>query len=86
VPVDRINLRFDDKTLRPLHQSAVYSFGAGYWLSAEVLPTICAATEEYAKSPLEDVCTGYVLNKGGWGPKKFRIVFTEVPRDKKLLK
>ena len=86
VPVDRIRLRFDDKTLRPRHQSAVYSFGAGYWLSAEVLPTICAATEEYANSPLEDVCTGYVLNKGGWGPKKFRIAFTEVPRDKKLLK
>ena len=85
VPLDRIQNRFVDKTLRPVHQSAVYSFGWGYWLSAEVLPTICAASEEYAKSPLEDVCTGYVLNKGGWGPKKYRIPFAEVPRDKKLL-
>lgn len=86
IPVDRVKNRFDDKTLRPTHQSAVYSFGAGYWLSAEVLPTICAAGDEYAKSMLEDVCTGYVLNKGGWGPKKYRVPFTEVPRDKKLLK
>jgi hypothetical protein len=85
VPIDRIKTRFDDKSLRPTFQSAIYSFGSGYWLGAEVLPTICAATEEYAKSPLEDVCTGYVLNKGGWGPKKFKIPFTEVPRDKKLL-
>lgn len=85
IPVSRIEDRFEDKSLRPTHQSAVYCFGAGYWLSAEVLPTICAATEEYAKSMLEDVCTGYVLNKGGWGPKKFFITFGEVPRDKSLL-
>ena len=85
VPLDRIQTRFDDKSLRPIFQSAVYSFGAGYWLGAEVLPTICAAGAEYAKSALEDVCTGYVLNKGGWGPKKYRVPFTEVPRDKKLL-
>ena len=85
VPLERIKNRFDDKTLRPMFQSAVYCFGAGYWLSAEVLPTVCAATDEYAKSALEDVCTGFVLNKGGWGPKKFRIPFAEVPRDKKLL-
>ena len=85
VPIGRVNTRFDNTTLRPMHQAAVYSFGAGYWLGAEVLPTICAAGEEYAKSMLEDVCTGYVLNKGGWGPKKYRVPFTEVPRDKKLL-
>lgn len=85
VPLERIQNRFDNKSLRPMFQSAVYSFGAGYWLGAEVLPTICAAGEEYAKSALEDVCTGYVLNKGGWGPKKYRVPFTEVPRDKKLL-
>ena len=85
VPVDRVKGRFADKTLRPSHQAAVYSFGAGYWLSAEVLPTICAAGDEYANSMLEDVCTGYILNKGGWGPKKYKIRFTEVPRDKKLL-
>ena len=85
VPIGRIQTRFDNTSLRPTHQSAVYSFGAGYWLSAEVLPTICAAGDEYAKSSLEDVCTGYVLNKGGWGPKKYPIPFAEVPRDKKLL-
>ena len=85
IPIDRVKTRFDNTTLRPTHQAAVYSFGAGYWLGAEVLPTICAAGEEYAKSMLEDVCTGYVLNQGGWGPKKYRVPFTEVPRDKKLL-
>jgi len=85
VPLNRIEDRFDDKTLRPTFQSAVYSFGAGYWLGAEVLPTICAADDEYARSSLEDVCTGYILNKSGWGPKKYRVPFMEVPRDKRLL-
>jgi Galactosyltransferase len=86
VPLTRIENRFVDKTLRPVHQSAVYSFGWGYWLSAEVLPIICAAGDEYEKSPLEDVCTGYVLNKVGVGPKKYLVPYSEVPRDKKLLK
>ena len=79
-----IETRFDNKTLRPAHQSAVYCFGAGYWLSAEALPVIIAAPE-YSSSALEDVCTGFVMNKAGWNPTRIRVRFEEAPRDAQLL-
>lgn len=85
VNLARIQERFEDKTLRPTHQTAVYCFGAGYWLSAAVLPTIVAAADEYKASALEDVCTGYVLNRAGWTPARIRIPCQEHPRIPQLL-
>lgn len=81
----RIQSRFDDKTLRPIHQTAVYCFGAGYWLKNTVLPTIVAASTDYKESALEDVCTGFVLNRGGWNPTRIRIPCKEYPRIPQLL-
>jgi hypothetical protein len=77
--------RFEDKSLQPSHQSAVYSFGAGYWISAAALPHVRDATADYAGSFLEDVCTGFVMNRAGITPKRTRVPFTEMPRDAQLL-
>ena len=38
VNAGRIASRFEDKTLTPSHQSAIYCFGWGYWLAATSLP------------------------------------------------
>ena len=81
----RIQERFEDKSLQPMHQSAVYCFGAGYWISAAALPAIVAASSEYETSALEDVCTGYVMNRAGWTPRRHRVGFEEVPRNAELL-
>lgn len=84
----RIAARFDDKTLRPRHQTAVYCYGAGYWLSRRSLGVIAApaARAIYAESGLEDVCTGHVLNTAGIFPTKAPFDYIEVPRDDKLLR
>ena len=81
----QIQLRFTNKQLQPTHQSAKYCFGAGYWLSASVIPRIVAASTDYATSPLEDVCTGYVLNRAKHWPTRIQLPWTEWPRTPKLL-
>ena len=81
----RIQARFVDKTLRPSHQGAAYCFGWGYWIAATALPLIVAATTDYATSHLEDVCTGFVMNRGGIVPVRIRIPYKEMPRDNNLL-
>lgn len=81
----RVAERFEDKSLKPRHQSAVYTYGAGYWLSRKALAVICTAEKEYASSALEDVCTGYVLNRAGWKPMHVPVAFVEVPRGPELL-
>ena len=81
----RIDLRFNDTMLRPNHQSALYCFGWGYWVSPATISYIVAAGGEYRSSFLEDVCTGYVLNRAGVYPKKLRIPFKEYPRNEELL-
>ena len=81
----RIQHRFDDTSLRPMHQSAVYCFGAGYWLSAEALPHIRDAVADYRTSCLEDVCTGFVMNQAGWKPARIRVPCREVERSPELL-
>jgi hypothetical protein len=80
-----ITLRFEDKSLRPTHQAAVYCFGAGYWMSAEMLPHIRDAGADYDTSVLEDVCTGFVMNRAGITPKRTRVPFIEMPRNAQLL-
>ena len=86
VNIHRIQERFEDKSLKPKHQAAVYCFGAGYWVSAAALPTVVAAASEYETSALEDVCTGYVMNRAGWTPQRHRVSFKEVPRNEELLR
>jgi hypothetical protein len=81
----RIESRFADPTLRPIHQSAIYCFGAGYWMAASTLPSIAAATADYAASALEDVCTGYVMNRAGIMPTKIILPHQEFARCKQLL-
>lgn len=81
----RINSRFSDKRLRPTHQSATYCSGAGYWISASTLPILIAAADEYRTSCLEDVCTGYVLNRAGILPVPIVFAFNENPRTPELL-
>lgn len=81
----RIQERFEDKTLRPQHQQAIYCYGHGYWVSRAALPLIVAAGDTYRGSFLEDVCTGYVLNRAKLIPKRCPIVYSELPRGPELL-
>ncbi len=82
---NRIAFRFDDKSLTPMHQKAIYCWGHGYWLSAGAIPVVVAAEEEYKKSYLEDVCTGYVLNQKKILPQRIAIPYKELPRGPELL-
>lgn len=81
----RIQNRFDDKSLTPTHQTAIYCFGAGYWISKVALPHIVAAGEDYKSSALEDVCTGFVLNRAKILPQKIPVACQEAPRGPQLL-
>jgi len=81
----RVSDRFSDVSQKPTHQSAVYCFGAGYWISAMALPIVVGASRDYKASALEDVCTGFVLNRAGIFPIKVRVPFSEMPRDAALL-
>jgi len=78
--VQRINFQFSDKSLRPSHQTAAYCFGWGYWLSKAALPIVMAAAEDYRTSVLEDVCTGYVMNRAGIAPVRIRFPYKELSR------
>ena len=84
IPEKRIQARFQNTRLRPTHQTAKYCFGHGYWLSSSAIPTVVAATE-YASSYLEDVCTGYVMNKAKYMPIRIRVPYVEWPRIPALL-
>jgi hypothetical protein len=85
VPMARIKHRFTDKSFRPKHQSARYCFGHGYWLSAPALDVAVAAAADYATSYLEDVCTGFVMNRARWEPLSVPIPYKEMPRVPELL-
>jgi hypothetical protein len=85
VPMARIKGRFADTTKKPKHQAANYCFGHGYWLSATAIRVAIAATADYATSYLEDVCTGFVMNRAGWTPTHVPIPYREMPRVPELL-
>jgi hypothetical protein len=86
VELKRINARFEDKTLRPTHQMATYCFGHGYWISRSAMRHILEAEKDYKQSYLEDVCTGFVLNRKGMKPSIISpIPYKEVSRDQTLL-
>jgi hypothetical protein len=46
---------------------------------------ILAARADYDSSYLEDVCTGFVMNRAGWKPTRIRIPAEEYPRTPQLL-
>lgn len=81
----RIENRFSDPTLRPTHQSAVYCFGAGYWIGRAGMLAIAAAADVFEASALEDVATGFVMNRAGFFPKKLQLPVRELPRGPELL-
>lgn len=81
----RVTTRCEDITLQPTHPSATYCYGHGYWLSAAALDIVTAAGDEYNSAFLEDVCTGYVLNRRGIIPVRVPIPYAEVPRCPELL-
>lgn len=81
----RISNRFTDTSLRPTHQAATYCFGAGYWIGREGIRAIAAAADVFAASALEDVATGYVMNRAGLFPRKLPLPVREVPRGPELL-
>jgi hypothetical protein len=85
VPMARIKGRFTDTGKRPKHQAAQYCFGHGYWLSASATRVAVAATTDYAASYLEDVCTGFVMNRAGWTPHRVPVPYREMPRVPELL-
>lgn len=67
------------------YQSAQYCYGAGYWLSSEAVRVAVAATEDYSTSYIEDVCTGFVMNRAGFTPVRMTTEFKEIPRVNALL-
>ena len=67
------------------YQTAHYCYGAGYWLSAPAVHVAVAASEDYSSSYIEDVCTGYVMNRAGFTPVRMATKYKEVPRDAALL-
>jgi hypothetical protein len=81
----RIQNRFSDTSLRPRHQAATYCFGAGYWIGREGIRAIAAAADVFAESALEDVATGFVMNRAGFHPQKLPLPVREVPRGPELL-
>jgi hypothetical protein len=81
----RIQNRFEDASLRPRHQQAIYCYGHGYWLSRAALGPIVAAKADYEGSFLEDVCTGFVLNRAGIVPRRVPLPYRELPRGPELL-
>ena len=81
----RIQNRFCDTSLRPTHQAATYCFGAGYWIGREGMRAIAAAADVFAASALEDVATGFVMNRAGFQPRKLPLPVREVPRGPELL-
>lgn len=85
VPLARIKGRFNDTTKKPKHQAARYCFGHGYWLSATAARVAVAASDDYASSYLEDVCTGFVMNRAGWEPLRVPVAYREMPRVPELL-
>jgi hypothetical protein len=85
VSLARVKGRFNDTSKRPKHQAARYCFGHGYWLSASALRIAVAAAQDYTESYLEDVCTGYVMNRAGWEPLRVPIPYREMPRVPELL-
>ncbi len=86
VPLGRIKYRFTDTTFRPKHQAATYCFGHGYWLRADAADIVIRDSAEYEISYLEDVCTGYVLNKAGIMPERIMVEYREMPRTTELLR
>jgi hypothetical protein len=86
VHINRVASRFTDPNFRPKHQAARYCFGHGYWLSAAALKVAAAATSDYASSYLEDVCTGFVMNRAGYEPQPAPIAYREMPRVPELLR
>ena len=69
---------------RATHQAAVYCYGAGYWISARALKVVIAA-DDYRSSYIEDVCTGFVLNRVGIVPQRIRVPHKEESRTPDLL-
>ena len=76
----RIEHRFENTSLRPTHQQAIYCYGHGYWLNRDAMAHVAAAADEYSRSYLEDVCTGFVLNQKRIFPKHATIPYQEIPR------
>ena len=73
----RIEQKCDDTSLRPIHPAAHYCYGHGYWVSKAGIPAICAANEYEDPNPLEDVTSGFVLNRAGFFPKYVAISYEE---------
>lgn len=86
VHINRVKSRFANPSFRPKHQAARYCFGHGYWLSAPALRVAAAATTDYATSYLEDVCTGFIMNRAGYEPTPAPIAYREMPRVPELLR
>ena len=81
----RVDLRFEDKALAPTHQAATYCYGHGYWIRGDCIPLIVDAAEDYNSSFLEDVCTGFVMNRAGHVPARVNIRYGEAQRTQGLL-
>jgi hypothetical protein len=81
----RIGERFLNASVTPTHPAAVYCFGAGYWISARALKVVIAAGDDFRSSYIEDVCTGFVLNRASIVPQRIRVPYREEKRTPDLL-
>ena len=69
----------NDKTIRATYLAAIYSYGAGYWISKQAIPLVCASTE-HTNAFLEDVTMGSIMNRAGYIPRHVQIQYQERPR------
>jgi len=69
----------------PHHQKSHYCFGWAYYVSALSLTHIANAASTYKSSPLEDVCTGFVLNQHNIFPVPMNIQCEEIHRNEEWL-
>lgn len=61
---------FNDKSLKDIqYYKTTHCFGAGYWLSNDVIKHITQYKSFFDNIGLEDTNIGYIINKGGWIPK-----------------
>ena len=80
-PVDHIRIRdkFARADVRHTQPHAVYSFGAGYWVSRSAMSTVISSSDHFEMC-LEDVWLGYVMNKAGHYPLWVPVPCEETPR------
>jgi hypothetical protein len=72
--------KFSDKESVKRHPKSHYCYGHGYWVTSNSVQFLTENAKDYYEQPLEDVCTGSILNKYSIIPKRYIVDYKEVER------